>query len=589
MLAQRLRIHSQHFFTAYTPAQTCHVLLLALFFLCGMHTIQNHLGGEGLQIPFNNIGWIVISAIILNGILLISRTHQLRYNRLSQGLLISCILISLPQLYPQADTRMLTTLFGLWGGYLTYLAAVQLQLTARQKQHLLWILLCGVLIQASLALWQYYWLTEGNSFGYDSHLNRPYGIFFQPNLMASFMVTGTVIAAFLLLHTTQVWQRTLLAISITLTTFITVVLLSRTGWLALILVSPLILFTLLRQNHQHKQNAALFFIALSIGLLWGLAQNFWLNDITLLMADRVSLESARAYTYPQTLQLWAAKPLQGWGYGNFESAYLWFSAKGYATGQFDHAGLAGLAHAHNEILQLGAQGGIIPVLGLLLAALAVFHACVQQKYAPMFVALLIPLALHSQLEYPFYHSVPHWLMFVVLIALIDKPAQNTLPVARTFALRLSGYLLFGFTLIFMLTTLHTTHNLYRYEAQGRKDLSLVVNNINPIAWYRRLNFYLIVETINAAVATDNQQDLQKVEQWIKEDMRAYPRTEYYNFLAMVYHEQGKTTQLAELQREAYFLFPDDASLFTAEYFQKNKLANPKYPPSQIAATSTEKP
>ncbi|MGL5044292.1 MAG: hypothetical protein ACRC55_05310, partial [Plesiomonas sp.] len=63
----------------------------------------------------------------------------------------------------------------------------------------------------------------------------------------------------------------------------------------------------------------------------------------------------------------------------------------------------------------------------------------------------------------------------------------------------------------------------------------------------------------------------------------------YNFLAMVYHEQGKTTQLAELQREAYFLFPDDASLFTAEYFQKNKLANPKYPPSQIAATSTEKP
>jgi len=62
---------------------------------------------------------------------------------------------------------------------------------------LLYLLLGAVAIEALLGLVQYYLLVPGNWIGYDTRTNRPYGIFQQPNVMASFMATGLALAIWL--------------------------------------------------------------------------------------------------------------------------------------------------------------------------------------------------------------------------------------------------------------------------------------------------------------------------------------------------------------------------------------------------------
>lgn len=568
MLAQRIRAHLPSI-TQDSPSDAYQTLIFfscALFFLAGMHTLQNHLGGEGLQIPFNNIGWIIISLIISSALWLVSKTRQIHYTPLTTLLLTSSLLITLPIFYPNANLRSLTFLFGLWGGYIAYIAFLQFKFSVSQKRLFLWLIVIAVFIESSLAICQFYLFSDNNSFGYDAKINRPYGIFFQPNLMASFMATGTAIGAYLLMFTIPKTARAFLYLNIIVTAFVITVLLSRTGWLSLACITPLIIMGLWRYD---KKVTFYVTLCIMVGTLWGCAENFLWRDITNLMADRVSMQSPRAYTYPQTLALWLEKPWLGWGYGLFEPAYLQFSAKGYASGVFDHPGLVGLAHAHNEILQLGAQGGIIPVIGFLLAVTAITWCCLQQPTRWLVIATFIPLALHTQLEYPFYHSIPHWFTFILLVFIFDNGKRKSLSAPSALTLRLSAILLSSLCSIFMLTTMHTTYNLYRYETENRKDLSLVVNNLNPVAWYRHLNFYLTAQSINAAVATEDKEKLKLIEPWIKEDMRYYPRPEYYNMLSIIYHQLGRSVELAQLSQDALYLLPQDTTLFASDYFKKN--------------------
>ena len=568
MWAQRIRAHLPSI-TRDSPSDAYQTLVFfacALFFLAGMHTLQNHLGGEGLQIPSNNIGWIIISLIISCALWLVSKTRQIHYTPLTTLLLISSLLITLPIFYPDANLRGITFLLGLWGGYSAYIALLQFNFTVNQKNAFLGLVICAVFIESILALCQFYWFGESNSFGYDAKLNRPYGTFYQPNVMASFMATGTAISAYLLLFTTQKTVRAFLYLNIVITAFVITVLLSRTGWLSLACITPLILMGLWRYDKK-----VTFYVTLCIifVVLWGCAENFLWRDITSLMPERVTMESSRAYTYPQTLALWLEKPWFGWGYGLFEPAYLQFSAKGYANGIFEHAGLVGMAHAHNEILQLGAQGGIIPVIGFLLAVTAITWFCLQQPTRWLIIASFTPLALHTQLEYPFYHSIPHWFTFILLVFVFDNGKLKALSAPSAPTLRLSAILISALCSVFMLTTMHTTYNLYRYETGNRKDLSLVVNNLNPIAWYRHLNFYLTVQSINAAVAAKDKEKLKLIEPWIKEDMRYYPRPEYYNMLSTIYHQLGRNEELAQLSQEAIYLLPHNIKLFASNYFKIN--------------------
>ena len=69
------------------------------YLLIGMHISIEHVGGYGLYLPFNIIGWIFISILIGLGFYQVSKTERLIYSNFSIYCLMGSALMFLPLFY----------------------------------------------------------------------------------------------------------------------------------------------------------------------------------------------------------------------------------------------------------------------------------------------------------------------------------------------------------------------------------------------------------------------------------------------------------------------------------------------------------
>ncbi len=173
--------------------------ICALYWLLGMHFFMHNPGGAGLYLPFNAWGWIFASLVIGLGLWQVTLQQRLVFSSLQGWLWLGALLLLLPMAYPGFDMKdyAIPRLLGLFAGLLFLFCLYQWQLVRASRDRLLYLLLGAVAIEALLGLVQYYLLIPGNWLGYDTRANRPYGIFQQPNVMATFMATGLVLAGWL--------------------------------------------------------------------------------------------------------------------------------------------------------------------------------------------------------------------------------------------------------------------------------------------------------------------------------------------------------------------------------------------------------
>ncbi|GAL06362.1 lipid A core-O-antigen ligase [Photobacterium aphoticum] len=164
------------------------------------------------------------------------------------------------------------------------------------------MILAAVWLQTLFGWVQFLLLEPGNPFGYDTVANRPYGIFQQPNVMASFLATGLVLSAYMLARIPMYrgkwsWQHVCLLLTPVATIPLLVVLSSRTGWLAAV-VGSLMMLPYLRQFGAKAQ-----WRIWSLMVVLGLTVSWALNSSTdwSPKEERLSLVSARAMHIPQAL------------------------------------------------------------------------------------------------------------------------------------------------------------------------------------------------------------------------------------------------------------------------------------------------
>ena len=175
----------------------------------------------------------------------------------------------------------------------------------------------AVAIEALLGLVQYYLLVPGNWIGYDTQANRPYGIFQQPNVMASFMATGLSLAIWLELRCdANPWLKGLRYGVILITSLLLVILQSRVGQLGGMMALLLLSAQLGRERLLGRMLALV-----ALGILIGLASQY------LMAGARRGLEiyqsgGMRSIYWPYAAKLIAQMPWTGWGYGSFESVFL---------------------------------------------------------------------------------------------------------------------------------------------------------------------------------------------------------------------------------------------------------------------------
>ena len=543
---------------------------LALLFLAGMHYLQINLGGTGLQVPFNAVSWIFISSLIGLSLWQITLNQKIYYSNFSLKFGLVVLMLCIPMLYPNNDVAIyaIPRLMGLIAGWLLFMGLIQFGFRKKHLNLILYLILTGILIESLWGLTQYYlvgvWsLIPENIIGFFPEKMRPHGIFQQPNVMASFMATGIALSFYLSNQTRwhrHFWWAKLIIFLVPVTSGLMLILnLSRTGFIAAI-ASLLLLIPLANRNRYHTSKKWLLLLILGIGLGLFSSQPSKLGR----SVDSITQPGLRMPMYLHSLEMIKQKPLMGWGYGGFEKQFL--SSSKQAGDSHQPINFGNMDHPHNELLYWTIEGGIIPLLALLYAAWLLIGLLKQpSKYKGLaYLAILLPILLHSMTEYPFYHAIIHWAVFILLLSLLnlrlDSSNNNTRSVnwRPTFLLRALALFIPIFTGLFMITTLRTNYLIGKFEVinqfQNPKPLQDI---INPVAFGLRIDWDIFSYRFRHGqqMGEQGQPHLAAFSLWAEQAVKHSPRDQIYQnwILSLRLLQQDKKAK--EVIAEAQRLYP----------------------------------
>lgn len=450
----------------------------ALLF-CMMFYVKNS-AGYGVTLPYNLMLLIILGAWLLF-IAIRNKFHIVRARHYQLFLVGSgaICLTWLPAAYYSPGVIILCLAIFIWS------ILYHQHFTEKTKSRILAAVFILALFQAALCLLQSFFpnvAMSGYEFNWLKSGGRPYGIFQQINLLASFLASGLGCGFLLLMQ-----RQTRLNVFLILTgsgilSFVLAVNQSRTGALGAAVV-VLLLAGLLWRDRSHRILSGLAVIIL------GSMAGYWCVQHISVLVNGVPYSIGREFADSNherwnimliTLKMIAMKPFLGWGYGSFEYE---FSRYVITHPELPYRYSSIVTHPHNEVLNLWFQGGIIALTGVILLVVGwiktVVQALKQSRIAAGYAILILPLLVHLNLEYPFYQSFFHLALFVLLLRFGVRDTCETLQrqspvsVARRLCYGLVGTVLVAFSL----TGLYANWKLTLLERQG------LVNFPSAVPWY----------------------------------------------------------------------------------------------------------
>lgn len=546
-------------------------VLSIAYWLFGMHFFMHNPGGAGLYLPFNAWGWVFASLAIGLGLWHVTLGQRLLFSPLQAGLWIGALLLLLPMLYPWFALKdyAIPRLLGLFAGLLFLFGLYQWRFDKLQRDRLLYLILIAIAMEAVLGLVQFYLLTPGNWIGYDTKANRPYGIFQQPNVMATFMATGLALAIWLELR--REGGRLLMALRygvILSAVLLLVVLQSRVGQLGGLLALFLLMPQLYRQRLLWRM-LGLVILAVAIGLL----SQYWIagakRGLDIYQSGGVRSD-IWSFTYHLVTQNW----LVGIGYGGFESTFLHRYVEARSLSPDIGMEIYNLDHPHNEFLYWAVEGGIAPMVGMVIMGGALLWrlASVRWVNAVGLLALVTPIFIHTQTEYPLYHAIVLWWLLLTLIYIIDTEIEETNLASygrpSWWDMECRPWLLLRFMAItipllvvpFMLTAIHTAWVVTKYERGGYKEPTLLLDIVNPMAWLTRVEFDVNSVRLMVGLQTSNKTELEAYLEWGQAFVRHTPRANIYANMVIALNALGRTEEANAMRTEALKIYPTEPLL-----------------------------
>jgi O-antigen polymerase len=278
--------------------------------------------------------------------------------------------------------------------------------------------------------------------------------------------------------------------------------------------------------------------------------------------------------FRDSLRMIATNPILGWGYGGFE-----YNFQHFRINQHPPTAVTEIArHPHNEILLWVVEGGVVALIGIILMLLGSL-TIVRQAFRHDRIALaigqwsagvptalcitLLPITLHTQLEYPFYLSALHAGVFLVLLALADRlsveqyrllsPTSHRIITTTLLTLALSSIVVMGFAF-------KGKQAIAQVETFGMEDIQPLKNLSRLSRWTQqeRINFDEHLNILLTYNLTGDNALLDKYRYWAQGYLTRRIDKHVYANLIRILQFQANNTLAEHYRRDAVRLFPDDA-------------------------------
>ncbi len=397
-------------------------LMGALFLLAPIYH-QDNFGGRGLDLTYNIPSWFIAILLISTGLAVFARQQRFIYPLHSWAFWVLPIIVVLTGLVEGSD-QPIAWLFRqiyLLGGIFFLFTLFQFQPTQQSIERILLYVVFSALLNAILATFQI--LNPAALEGwFVTARNYPIGVFQQVNVVASYLATGLIIAIYLISQPSfqaRSWVlKVLLVVSTGMAAFIIIIIGSRVGLISGVIGLLLIILSRWKQLKRQPIIMSLVLLAIAAGTFQGKTGFERISERTAEVAVGASA-SARVNMYRIAAELVAEKPVFGHGIGSF--LRVWGQQAGDYHQRFPHAVLpAYITHPHNELVYWLIEGGVVAFSGILLilavVLLALWHCGLHRTGT--YLALLLPIGLHSLVELPFYISSLHWFLWVFLIFIV---------------------------------------------------------------------------------------------------------------------------------------------------------------------------
>lgn len=533
-------------------------LLFAFWCIAVLLYYIPNMGGSGLRLPQNLMTWGVMAALVAavfhDGL---RHRVELRLTASFWYVLGGGFLLSVPLFWTarqEWQSSAVMRVIGIWGAVVFFLCLLQIPLNSKKKRVWLVLLLAASLGQIAFACLQLFYPQAITLVEFNRLLTRPFGIFQQPNLLASFLATGFLISLRLLTTTLQKAFWWLLCISLMLHSAWLVAIQSRIGWLGA-LAGTLIYGAVYFRRRR-------FLLALLMAMLSALASWLMLPD-AIPVIERAGSNATRLLTLEYTLQMIAERPWLGWGYGSFEHEFIRYAI---GSGLRTTMHLSRITHPHNEVLYAWAEGGIIALIGMLLLFFGWLRlASILNKkrtLIPQYLVwvLTLPVVLHTMTEYPLYQSAPHILILLVICRLVIperdvRQCGNGAGPRILYAIVLVASVA---TVHFMLSGLQTNSVLTRTERNRLEDFSQQETRVvNTLAQGKRLDYDRHVRLLLDFNESRDVRSLKDFQPWAERYLQVHNDANVYWSLIRVLQIRGDMRNAALYRSAAQFLFPQD--------------------------------
>lgn len=517
-------------------ARTSLLVGLGIYWIFLLHIAWPNHGKTGIYLPYNQVAWGVMSTLCAIFWFIHPGKNRLVFGPVSFGLFAGALLMTLPLMWsPSAEavSYALPRMAGLWAGLAFWFTLRQCHFSASRKTGLLYCFVGAGVVESVIVLLELKlptsWLPASWGVMVEKYGRYGTGVFQQVNVTTSFLsltLAGTLLLLGLRWATLpdtrreRLRQYSLATATVLISAVITTVY-SRIGWLSAVVVVVAVYWLLTWSRfRQHGCRQRLLLCLPLTGIIVGIL----LMKVSVGQALDIHDGSnhQRLLTLYHTILYASHHPFLGYGAGTYEGYYQAYLA-GLPGG---NPGAEIMEHPHNEFLYQYTEGGIVALAGALLWG--GIYVWLWRKARNVLQAgaiiLSLPLLLHTQVEFPLYYSVPHWLALLTLLRLADReyPVYQSVTRSniRTFSARLFMLLLALYGVSVAYQAFQTGNILDRFESNelSPREAEMITTLDTPWVFQSRYALDLTLLRLVRFSATHDRRQLyaftQENEKWL---------------------------------------------------------------------------